>query len=387
MRTAPSRRPVQVRRGFTLVELLVVITIIGILISLLLPAVQSAREAARRTQCSNNIKQLGLALNTYHTAYGKFPPSSVWRNSSGALDASQVETKNNGTLFENWVILILPQLDQSPLSQAFAKVTTPYAGFAAIPSAAASQAAAGMNLAVMLCPSDTYNRSPFIGSTAPSGGTSNLGSFPWARGNYGANGGMAFMLYTQGSTHSYTPPGGSAQDIGDGAGAAWNSRLSRGVMGANVSLRIDDIKDGASNTILVGEIRAGVTSFDCRGIWAMSGACPSALWGHGYIGDDNGPNCNQPLADDVLTCTDIWTAVGGETNLIQLGMACSNGNWPNSQQTIRSLHGGGANTCFADGSVHFISDFIQTCTGAGSLGVWDKLNLSNDGQTIDASTF
>ena len=354
-----------------------VITIIGILISLLLPAVQSAREAARRTQCSNNIKQLGLALNAYHAAYGKFPPGSVWRNSSGAFDASQVETHNNPALFENWVILILPQLDQVPLKQEFATVTSPYTGFAAIQSSAASQAAAGTNLAVMLCPSDTYNRSPFIASTDSSGAESNLGSFPWARGNYGANGGMGFMSYSQTGYN-----GANATATG-----GWVQRTQRGVMGANLSLRIDDIKDGASNTILVGEIRAGVVSFDPRGVWAMCGACPSGLWAHGYAGDDNGPNCNSPLADDVLPCTDIYTAVGGQTNLITLGMACSSGNWPNWQQTVRSLHGGGGNTCFADGSVHFISDFVQLGTGPTSLGVWDKLNLSNDGQPIDASSF
>ncbi len=115
-----ARRPGSVARralGFTLVELLVVITIIGILISLLLPAVQSAREAARLSQCSNNIKQLGLALHNYHASFGKFPPSSVWRNSSGAFDASQCQVQNNGNLYENWVILILPQLEQVNLRQ------------------------------------------------------------------------------------------------------------------------------------------------------------------------------------------------------------------------------------------------------------------------------
>ncbi len=374
------------RNAFTLVELLVVITIIGILISLLLPAVQSAREAARRTQCSNNIKQLGLALNSYHTAYGKFPPSSVWRNSSGAYDVTQVETKNSQYLYENWVILILPQMDQNPLRQSI-NLNYPLTDTTHIvsPYTTSNSVAAGISLSSMLCPSDTYNRSPFIGTSDPSGSATNLGSFPWARGNYAANASMAYMAYNAGYA-SQTATGGA--DIGHGVAAAWTSRYSRGVMGVNsMSLRIDDIKDGASNTILVGEIRAGVISFDCRGVWAMGGACPSALWAHGYLTDANGPNCNQTNSDDVLTCSDIQTATGGATNLISLGMSCYSGNLNNGQQAARSMHGGGVMTCFCDGSVHWISDFIQLGSGYSSLGVWDKLNLSNDGFPIDASSF
>ncbi len=215
--------------------------------------------------------------------------------------------RTTARLYENWVILILPQMDQMPLRQAFGTVTSPYNGFAAIQSSTASQTAAGTNLAIMLCPSDTFNRSPFIGSTAPSGGTSNFGSFPWARGNYGANGSLAYMSFNS-PIFSQTYNG---VDIAHGAAAAWNSRsYCQGVMGVNVSLRIDDIKDGASNTILVGEIRAGVTSYDPRGIWAMAGACPSSLWCHGYLTDANGPNCNMANSDDILTCTDVQNAVG-----------------------------------------------------------------------------
>ncbi len=169
----------------------------------------------------------------------------------------------------------------------------------------------------------------------------------------------------------------------------WRSQFICGVMGANVSLKLTDIKDGTSDTILVGEIRAGVTSFDCRGVWAMSGGCPSALWAHGYHGDDNGPNSASIWADDLQSCTDVYTATGDSSGvrLAKMGMACSNGNWPNWQQTVRSMHSGGGYCCFADGSVRWISDFVQTGTDQANLGVWDRLNLSSDGQTVSGKNY
>ena len=101
--------------GFTLVELLVVIAIITILVVLLLPAIQSAREAARRVQCLNNLKQIGLALLAYHDASGSFPPGSHWNRAAGA-DPDRV---NEERLSENWVILILPFMEEQALYDRF----------------------------------------------------------------------------------------------------------------------------------------------------------------------------------------------------------------------------------------------------------------------------
>jgi prepilin-type N-terminal cleavage/methylation domain-containing protein/prepilin-type processing-associated H-X9-DG protein len=362
-------------RGFTLVELLVVISIIGILISLLLPAVQSTREAARRVQCTNNLKQLGLALTNFHSAKKRFPPSSVWRV-NGKLDLTNIGLEDNPGLAENWVILILPQIEQQTLRTRF-DLTKP------IPDPANASPRA-IPLSVMQCPSDAFNAMPFNGKA--SGLTSNLGN-GWARSNYAANGSLGYL-----------GPGDrvGVTGVGQGttfSGGGWGSRWLRGIMGANTSLRIEDIRDGTSNTILLAEIRAGVIAQDTRGIWAMSGACPSALWAYGYASDDNGPNCNVPPGDDPLACTEVQAAIGA-TQLIRMGMSCSPRNEPNWQQGPKSMHAGGVNVCLADGSVRFISDFVELgvpanppTTEPSILGVWDKLNLSNDGYPIDASKF
>ncbi len=342
-----------VRRAFTLVELLVVMAIIGILVALLLPAVQAARESARLAQCGNNIKQIGLALLGYHSQFQVFPASSTWPA------GTTFTLTENTSLTQNWVIVILPYLEEQTTYNQFD--LTQYI------TAPANAAARGTMLSVMLCPTDTYNITPYDGTQFGRGSN-------WARGNYAANGSLGYM--------------GPVMPTWDGSSAAgWASPLLRGVMGANVSIGISQMMDGASNTFLVGEIRAGITSFDVRGVWAMSGGCPSSLWAHGNIGDDNGPNAIFPLADDVNDCSQIYVAVGGQTALMQAAMPCSNGDWPDWEQTMRSLHFGGVQACLADGSVRFIKNTIQVSLDPTVLSVWDRLNLSSDRLTIGGDSY
>ncbi len=361
------------RSGFTLVELLVVITIIGVLVSLLLPAVNAARESGRKVACANNLHQIALALTAYHRTAGQFPPSSVWKE-NGKLDVSNIEKANNSHLAENWVILILPYLDQADLQKKF-DLTKPICDPAnAMPR--------GINLAVMLCGSDAFNRKTFDGSA--SGATNQLGD-GWARGNYAANAALGYMTI---SHRSEAYGNAAVPKTTQYSTGSWQINQVRGIMGANLSLRVDDILDGASNTILVGELRAGIRNYDCRGVWAMSGACPSALWAHGFISDANGPNSNLPQADDMLSCQDLWNEFGNDgTKVAAEGMSCAPGNKSNWQQTARSMHSGGVNVAFADGSVHFISDFVDHSGDINNLSVWDRLNASCDGQPVSAASY
>jgi prepilin-type processing-associated H-X9-DG protein len=300
----------------------------------------------------------------YESQWSIFPPSST------TLPGVQVTSFDGATRRENWAILVLPFLEQQALWEKFAlsKPITDEAN--ATPRATP--------LAVMRCPTDSYNRQPFMGTQGSE--TSSFGD-NWARGNYAANADLGFPYIST----TYERWAGSADS------AAWKDSNLRGVMGNNVAITMAQVRDGTSNTILLGEIRAGITPYDSRGVWALGGACSSALWAHGGMytmyGDDGGPNYQHVSADNLMNCLQIREALGGGGALARAGMPCY-GPEANDEQTARSLHAGGVHVCFADGSVRWISDYIQTYPSSPEkMSVWDRLVVSADGFPVDASQF
>jgi prepilin-type processing-associated H-X9-DG protein len=158
-------------------------------------------------------------------------------------------------------------------------------------------------------------------------------------------------------------------------------------MGCNTSISLSQITDGASNTILLGELRIGLLSGDRRGTWAMGSAGASSLFGHG-TGNDIGPNAGNLAADGLVECPEIISTVGKE-KLASERMGCTSCG-ANSQATMRSRHPGGVNVCLCDGSVRFIADSIEKTddeelTYPTDFHVWERLNASADGLPIDPS--
>ena len=344
MRTGP-------RRGFTMVELLVVMSIIAILIGMLLPAVNVARESARRSRCSNNIRQVGLALNNYHQTHKIFPPSM--------FVAPDEEPTNTTKHQMNWVVCLLPLLDQTPIYKQF-DLKKPI-------NDQANYQARGATIQVLLCTSDTGSNVKF--------NRTNDGE-NWARGNYGANASLVAL---------------SKNNLGSGS-AYWSKGWLRGVMGANVACSIDEIYDGVTNTILLEELRIGVSDKDRRGTWALGGPGSSSLWAH-----TGGPNSTG--ADQILGCDDVRADTTVRNRMSKESMNCAPGK-PNVQATARSRHPGGVHVCLADASVRFISDSIEKSTKGlpGSIDrntnawaqdfrIWERLNASGDRLPVDMTRF
>ncbi len=298
---------------------------------------------------------------------GCLSPSSHWSPASTESEKLKIESVSAQVLRENWVIMTLPFMEQQAVYDSFDLSLPIYDP--------ANEEGRSVELSVLKCPVDSYNRQPFNGSGSSSTAHWNDN---WARGNYAANAALGFMTYQWHTTRSAA----FADSLG------WTSSRIRGVMGANASIGFAEMRDGSSNTVLLGEVRAGVVAFDCRGTWAMSGA-PSSLWAHGYIGDCYGPNCQILASDDIAACPDIVAQFGSQAALAeQTEMPCSLANYPNMQQTARSLHVDGVHVCLADGSVRWLGNFIHVRPSSyTNPSVWDRLMLSADGYPVDAGAF
>ncbi len=345
------------RVGFTIVELLVVIAIIGVLVALLLPAVQAARESARRIQCFNNLKQLAIGLHNYHNSNGVFPPSIQFAQRE--VDKGPLQLWTNRNYGPNWVIMTLPFLEQQVLFDQF-DLRQPI-------SRSANRQPRGAHLELMLCPTDVGAETPFART---------IEGDNWARGNYGAN-----------ACHWHFGPGVIPPNHDSYLKSkpwAW------GVMGANAALSINEITDGTTHTIMLTELRIGLDAVDRRGTWAMSAPGASSIWAHASD-DSKGPNSCTPNGDNVWGAKDIVAAVGRET-LLRECMLPPIGFDNNTQAAPRSQHPGGINVSFVDGSVSFISDFIETRVRGWNIdirgfGTWEKLTSSADEKLIDTSRF
>jgi prepilin-type N-terminal cleavage/methylation domain-containing protein/prepilin-type processing-associated H-X9-DG protein len=379
--TNPIRCRARGSRAFTLVELLVVIAIIGILVALLLPAIQAAREAARRAQCQANIHNVALAVLNYESAKKILPQGMTFDKAQGG----QVNALSR--YGPNWVINILPFIEETSTRDAFdPRVFQNFAVAVNEPGAGnANITARGTAIPVLLCPSDPYNRIPFQGTAAIGGN--------WARSNYAANAGRAYIYgpIPNPPSSSKSPLDNHMSGPDQNNSNGWVDPCQRGVMGPNASVTLKRITDGTTKSIMVGEIRAGITPFDGRGVWALGHAGPSLLAMFGSGGDDNGPNYTDFYGDDVMSdsCGSSTGAFCLTTGANALGraenMGCSGGSTQGSpsgsfdQQTIRSKHPGGAHVAMADGSVQFITDDIET---TGCLGpcctAWDYMIASAD---------
>ncbi len=217
-----QRSRVSRQNGFTLVELLVVIAIIGILVSMLLPAVQSVREAARRTVCKNNLKQLGLALHNHESAFGKFPPGFVSEVTGPWPGGSNDPVPEIGPGW-NMLAMLLPQLEQAALHQQIdftLPITDPV-----------NQIARSTNVPVYRCPSDSWNEPVSV----------------WPR---------SIGINDLAST-SYVGVLGGADPSGNGPTGSYLARYEEpnfnGMFHRNEAIKHGDITDGTSNTIGLGE--------------------------------------------------------------------------------------------------------------------------------------
>ena len=364
--------------GFTLIELLVVIAIIAVLIALLLPAVQAAREAARRTQCVNNLKQIALAANNYESSNGCFPGGSYSNFNGGAPSSSCANGVAKCDFPANFscFVRMLPYTEQSPMYNAV--------NFGLTSSNFENITIAGVRLAMLTCPSDSKNDPvPFVKGTTNSSfnlinGTPPPGNWLQSYSSYAGNAGT----WDYGTTTLSNPQ----------VQAMYN-----GVIFNDSSVKIAAITDGTSNTMLFAEHSHFMATLNDPFYYVSDNSWQSGRW---Y---------------DTLFCTLYPMTVN-----LQANATAANGPFGYYAITVaNSLHPGGANFAFCDGSVKFLKNTINSWSvsgnnldsggnaipdggttlhvtspngtvyqfGTATLGVYQKLSTAGGGEVISADQY
>ncbi|HSQ57126.1 MAG TPA: DUF1559 domain-containing protein [Gemmata sp.] len=287
------------KTGFTLIELLVVIAIIAILIGLLLPAVQKVRESASRTRCSNNLKQIGLALNNFHSAVGCFPPGALSGSKSNlALSTARRVGVTTPGVIHSWTPFILPYIEQENIYRQYSFAVNWYH-----PS---NQAAIANPISTFLCPSTPGGDQ----RVCIAHGVNNPPT------DYAPNNAYSKTLATAGYCDvvpDYT-----------------------GVLRVNWAYSIPEIVDGASNTLLISEC-AGRPDRWVKGVLVNPGGGQDGGWAN---------RDNEYIVHGAQPSNGTTSPGPCHTN-------CNNGN------EVYSFHHGGANHIFGDGSVHFITESMD----------------------------
>ncbi|WP_435021931.1 DUF1559 domain-containing protein [Tundrisphaera sp. TA3] len=340
------------RSGFTLIELLVVIAIIAVLIALLLPAVQAAREAARRSQCINNLKQIGLALHNYHSASNVYPLGS----------SLAAETTTSQTKWNNWGAhaLMLPQMEQTAVYNAINFDWAARASTAGDPPQYINSTALGIKIGVFLCPTDgnaggsSGNNNSYYGSI----GTTTLMNNTGSTGMFTYQVAYGIRDCTDGTTNTIAF---SESLAGDSIGT--NAKPGNGV-GLAGDVAAAKLIDASANMTAVNQALAGCnTSFQAgTNIFRDSGK----YWQNGIEG--------YSMFNTVVTPN----SAQNKWNACRLDCCATAGHAHFTKAS--SLHSGGVNAMMGDGSVKFIKSTINQAT-------WMALGTRSGGEVVSSDSY